>query len=259
MWRLDLNYHKDISDDLTLFTKFYYVHQDADTYFEAYPEGFTGANDMGLIGEPMWKSNSIGGELSANYTIGDHLVTSGLVYEENRQYDVRSVNNFADPFSSPMDTSQPSPYPFVNATDESTVDGIEAELKCRFGKNRCGYLNVSYQNSEDDQGRDLPYVADWMGNAGYNHEFFGKLNTNVNVYWIGERTRLEGDTRDKAPSATLVDTTLILRNFYKRLEIKGSVFNIFDEDYVAPSTITSITNDLPLHERMFFIEVLYHF
>jgi len=387
----DLNYHKVISDALDLSGKLYFVHMDYDAYSEIYPPGFTGGNDVGLIGNPSFKNDVIGIELTANYTIDDHLVTSGVVYEEDRQYDVRSITNFADPFSPPvdttetsnfnknvtrkiwaayvqdvweitaydsltlgvrydhysdfggttnprigyvhefenemivkllygrafrapnnnelysinnpavvgnpdlepetietleasveipflryftfntsyfhnviddiirLDTSQPSPYPFVNATKESTVDGVEAELKCSFGKNRYGYLNASYQDSEDDQGRDLPYVADWMGNAGYNHEFFGKLNANVNVYWIGERTRLEGDTRDKAPSATLVDVTLILRNFYKRLEIKGSVFNLLDEDFVAPSTITSITNDLPLHRRMFLMEVLYRF
>jgi hypothetical protein len=79
------------------------------------------------------------------------------------------------------------------------------------------------------------------------------------VHWTGERTRAEGDPRGKAPSATLVDATLILKHFYKRFEIKGSVFNIFDEHFVAPSTITSITNDLPLHKRMFLVEVQYKF
>jgi outer membrane cobalamin receptor len=391
MWFLNLNYHMDITYDLQLSTRFYFVHQDADTYWELYPEGFTGANDKGLIGDPIWENNVIGGELSANYTFGDHLITPGVVFEEERQFDVRSVNNFADPFNGPVDTSetsnfnknvtrriwaayiqemweitaydsltlgvrydhysdfggttnprigfvhafknemifkllygrafrapnnnelysinnpvvdgnpdlkpetiqtletsfeipfmryfninisyfhnvfediirwdttQPSPYPFINSSGESTVDGVEAELKFNFGRNRYGYLNASYQNSEDDEGRDLPYVADWMGNVGYNHEFFEKLNTNINVSWMGERTRIEGDTREKAPSATLVDITLILKNFYKTFEIKGSVFNVFDERYVAPSTITTITNDLPLHKRMFLLEVQYKF
>jgi outer membrane cobalamin receptor len=387
----DLNYHKKISDDLDLSGKLYFVHMDYDASSELYPPGFTGGNDAGLVGNPSYKNNVIGTELSANYSLDNHLITSGAVYEEDRQYDVRSITNFDDPYSAPVDTtetsnfnknvtrkiwavyvqdlwemtaydtltlgvrhdhyndfggttnprvgyvhefenevvfkllygrafrapnnnelysinnpavvgnpdlkpetietyeasieipflryfnintsyfhnviddiirldhSQPSPYPFVNATGESTVDGIETELKCNFGKNRYGYLNASYQDSEDDQGQDLPYVADWMGNVGYNHEFFGKLNTNVNVHWIGERTRAEGDTRDKAPSATLVDVTLILKNFYKKFEIKGSAFNIFDEHFVAPSTIASITNDLPLHERMFLVAVLYKF
>jgi outer membrane cobalamin receptor len=387
----DLNYHRKISDDFDLAGKLYFVHMDYDAYSELYPPGFTGGNDVGLIGNPSFKNDVIGTELTTNYSPGDHLITSGMVYEQDRQYDVRHINNFADPFGGPVDVSetgnfnkdvtrkiwaayvqdlwemtaydtltlgvrydhyndfggttnpragyvhqfeneivakllygrafrapnnnelysinnpavvgnpdlkpetietyeasveipflryfnintsyfhnviddvirldfsQPSPYPFVNASGESTVDGIETELKCNFGKNRYGYLNASYQDSEDDQGRDLPYVADWMGNVGYNHEFFGKLNTNVNVHWIGERTRAQGDTRDKAPSATLVDVTLILKNFYKKFEIKGSAFNIFDDNYVAPSTITSITNDLPLHKRMFLVEVQYKF
>jgi iron complex outermembrane receptor protein len=158
-----------------------------------------------------------------------------------------------------LDTSQPSPYPFVNVSGKATIHGMETELKFNFGKNRYGYLNASYQHSEDDKGRDLPYVANWMGNLGYNHEFFGKLNTNINVYWIGERTRDYGDTRDKAPAATLVDITLILKHFNKSFEIKGSVFNVFDADFVAPSTITTVTDDLPLHGRMFLAELRYTF
>lgn len=51
-----------------------------------------------------------GAELTASYALGDHLVTSGGVYEEERQYDVRSVNNFADPFSAPVDTTETSNY-----------------------------------------------------------------------------------------------------------------------------------------------------
>jgi outer membrane cobalamin receptor len=391
MGLVDLNYHKEILDDLSLSGKLSFVHMNYDAYAELYPPGFTGGNDVGLIGRPLFKNDTIGGELTVNYTIGDHLITSGLVYENDRQYDVRQYDNFANPFSAPvdtsetvtynknvtrriwaayvqemweitaydsltlgirydhyndfggttnprvgyvhefeneiifkllygrafrapnnnelytinnpavvgnpnldpetietieaaveipflryfnfnisyfhnviediirLDTSQPAPYPFTNVSDESTIDGVETELTCNFGKNRYGYLNASYQNSEDDEGRDLPYVADWMGNVGYNHEFFGMLNTNVNVFWIGERTRLKGDTRDKAPSSTLVNITMILKNFYKAFEIKGSVFNAFDEHYVAPSTITTITNDLPLHKRMFLLEVQYKF
>ncbi len=390
-YMLDLNFHGHVSDDLTLFTKCYFVHHDADTYAEAYPEGYSGGNDVGLIGEPMWKNNVIGGELSANYTLGDHLITPGIVYENDRHYDVISINNFGNIFSAPvdtsetsnynknvtreiwagylqdmweitaydsltlgvrydhyndfggttnpragyvhefenemvlkllygkafrapnnnelysinnpavvgnanllpetietyeasfeipflryfnfnvslfhnvigdiirLDTSQTAPYPFTNAAGDSTIKGIETELKFNFDENRYGYVNASYQNSEDDQGVNLPYVSKWMGNAGYNHEFFNMLNTNINVHWIGERTRLSGDTRDMAPSATLVDATFILKNFYKKFELKGSVFNLFDNDFVAPSTITSVAKDLPLHRRMFLVELLYRF
>jgi iron complex outermembrane receptor protein len=391
MGLVDLDYHKEITNNLNIAGKFYFVHMDYEAYSELYPPGFTGGNDMGLIGIPKFKNNVIGTELSANYTLGDHLITPGLVFENDRQYDVRSINNFADPFSPPVDTtetsnfnknvtrrvwaayiqdmweitaydsltlgvrfdhysdfggttnprvgfvhefknemilkllygkafrapnnnelysinnpvvvgnpnlkpetiqtyeasfeipfqryftfdiscfynvindiiqwdtSKPAPYTFINGSGESNILGTEAELKFNFGKNRYGYANVSYQHSEDAQGRPLPYVARWMGNVGYNHEFFGKLNANVNLYWIGDRTRAVGDTRDKAPPAALVDFTLILKHFYKSFEIRGSVFNLFNSGFVAPSTITTITDDLPLHGRMFLAEVRYTF
>jgi outer membrane cobalamin receptor len=391
MGLVDLDYHKEITNNLNIAGKFYFVHMDYKAYSELYPPGFTGGNDMGLIGIPKFKNNVIGTELSVNYTLGDHLITPGLVFENDRQYDVRSINNFADPFSPPVDTtetsnfnknvtrrvwaayiqdmweitaydsltlgvrydhysdfggttnprvgfvhefknemilkllygkafrapnnnelysinnpvvvgnpnlkpettqtyeasfeipfqryftfdiscfynvinniiqwdtSKPAPYTFINGSGESNILGTEAELKFNFGKNRYGYANVSYQHSEDDQGRPLPYVARWMGNVGYNHEFFGKLNANVNLYWIGDRTRAAGDTRDKAPAAAVVDLTLILKHFYKGFEIKGSIFNLFNSSFVAPSTITTITDDLPLHGRMFLAEVRYKF
>lgn len=391
MGLIDLNYKKYITDNLELTSKVYYIHQDADLYYEMYPEGFTGGDDVGLIGNPLLKYNVWSGEIATNYSMGDHLITTGLVYEAVRQYGVRQYDNFGNPFEPPVDntatgnfninvtrkiwaaffqemweitaydsltlgvrydhysdfgsttnpragyvhefknetifkllygqafrapsnnelysinnpvtlgnpdldpetietfetsleipflkyysmtvnyfhneidniirwdTSAPEPHPFINGKGESVIDGVETELTCNFGKNRYGYLNVSYQSSEDSEGRDLPYVANLMGNVGYNHEFFGMLNANANVYWIGERTRHYEDTRDKAPSVTLVDMTVVLKNFYKTFEVKGSVFNVFDEDFVAPSTKTSITYDLPLHGRMFLAEIQYSF
>ena len=156
---------------------------------------------------------------------------------------------------------------FKNMSKCSTIQGVETELTFNFGKNRYGYVNTSYQNSEDTDGHKLPFVSDWMANAGYNHQFLKFFNTNINVSWIGERSRSISDPRDKNPaSSTLVDLTLIAKNFYNGLEIKGSIFNVFDEHFVVPSTIVdtkvnkaAVPNDLPLHRRMFMIEAMLKF
>ena len=174
--------------------------------------------------------------------------------------------NEIDDFIS-MDTTAGKPYPFLNVSRESVVQGVEAALTCYLSPSHYMYVNASYQDSEDEEGDALPYVAEWMAHAGYNITFFDMFNTNVQVSWIGERTRNrkadpdtgEVDTRPNPDGATLVDLTLIAKNFYKILEIKGSVFNVFDADFVVPSTIKEVLHDLPLHKRMFLAEVSYKF
>ena len=82
------------------------------------------------------------------------------------------------------------------------------------------------------------------------------LNGNVTVSWIGERPRADKDSRDDLSPATLVDLTLIGKNFYKSLEIRGSIYNLFDEDYRDPNPFPgSIPNDYPTNERMFMVEL----
>ncbi|MBU0995444.1 MAG: TonB-dependent receptor [Proteobacteria bacterium] len=394
----DLTYNKNITDDFNLSLKLYARHYDMDNYFEMFSEGFTGTTDKGYIGNPSAKNITSGCELTTNVKRGDHLITGGLVYENDRQYNVTSINNFDDPLSAPIDTSSTKNFnknvsrqigaafiqemweitaydsltlglrfdyyddcggttnprmayvhefknemivkllygsafrapaynelyvinnsavegntdlepetiqsfetsfevpmfkhfnlninyfyniiedlirvdvgKYKNISKDSEMQGVEAELTCHFGKNRYGYVNTSYQDSEDTDGHKLPYVAEWMGNAGYNHEFFNFLNANLHISWIGERTRSTSDPRTDNPDpATLVDLTLIARNFNKTIEIKASVFNMFNEDFVAPSTtltnmpgtdtiVAAIPNDLPLHERMFLFELMCKF
>ena len=51
----------------------------------------------------------------------------------------------------------------------------------------------------------------------------------------GGRPRAINDPIPDMDSYTKVDINLILDNFYKNLEIRGTVFNLFDEDYAYPS------------------------
>ena len=390
---------KNVTDDVDFSVRVYTDYQRIDNYFEIYPEGFSGYEDKGLIGNPQGKNITFGYDCTANFRYGNHFFTGGAVYEGDLQYDVKNINNFEDILNDPVDVTDtknynkivlrkmqalfvqdvwemtaydtltlglrfdhyddfggtwhprigwvhefknemifkflygtafrapsynelytinnPSvvgnpdlkpetirsyeaaleiprldwcnlslnyfyneiddfirmnasagkPYPFENVSRESVIQGLETELTCYLSPSHYMYVNASYQDSEDEEGDALPYVAEWMGHAGYNITFFDMLNTNLQVSWIGERIRNrkadpdngEKDNRPNPEGATLVDLTLIAKNFYKSLEIKGSVFNVFDADFVVPSTIKEITHDLPLHKRMFLAEVSYRF
>ncbi|MCP4349884.1 MAG: TonB-dependent receptor [Desulfobacterales bacterium] len=150
------------------------------------------------------------------------------------------------------------PADFINADGTTKTDGIEAELDFYFAKNSHGYINCSYQDGEDRNGNDLANAAHWVANAGYNQGLGKYFNANLNISWIGKRPRAAGDTRDDLSSSTLADLTFIAKNFWKGFEIRGSVYNLFDEDYRDPLD-TRVPNDLPNQKRMFLAEIRYKF
>ena len=60
----------------------------------------------------------------------------------------------------------------------------------------------------------------------------------------------------------IVNTTLIAKKFlkgYEEFEVRGSVYNLFDKDYTAPTDPGSLPNDLPRPGRNFIVEVKYKF
>ena len=46
----------------------------------------------------------------------------------------------------------------------------------------------------------------------------------------------------------------ILKN-YEGLEVRGSLYNLFDKDYTSPTAVFDLPDDLPRPERNFIIEV----
>lgn len=151
------------------------------------------------------------------------------------------------------------PAPYINSSGETTIDGAEAQFDVRLSKSRYGYLNVSYQEGEDEDGRTLPFVPEWMVKMGMNTDITKYLNANMTVTWIGERPRAEGDTRDDLDGQTLVDLSLIAKNLFRNLEIRCSIHNLFDEDYRDPSPDLRVPNDFPYQKQMLMLEAKYTF
>jgi outer membrane receptor protein involved in Fe transport len=59
-----------------------------------------------------------------------------------------------------------------------------------------------------------------------------------------------------------VDATVIAKKFlegYEGLEIRGSVYNLFDKDYTSPHADPSLPHDVPWPGRSFIVEVKYSF
>ena len=72
----------------------------------------------------------------------------------------------------------------------------------------------------------------------------------------------EGTSEVICRGMALVNATLIAKKFlkgYEGLEIRGSVYNLFDKDYTTPNGKGELPNDTPRPGRNFMIEVKYKF
>ncbi len=141
---------------------------------------------------------------------------------------------------------------------DARIYGIEAEGRIDFDDDNYIFMNYSYQNPEDDKGGDLPFVAKHKGNIGINIEPWKYINANLNAFISGRRTREPDDLLDKMPSYAVINLSVIAKEFFKELEIQGTVYNLLDKDYADPAQ-DSIPNGSPRPGRHFFVGFEYEF
>ncbi len=141
---------------------------------------------------------------------------------------------------------------------DANVQGIETETRVDITKGNYVSMNYTFQNPEDDDGKDLPFVARHKGNIGINTQYWKYLNTNLSAFISGRRFREDDDTRGDLPAYTLLNLSLIGKEFFKTMEVSGTVYNLLDKDYRDPAPI-SVPEDLPRPGRTFFIGLSYQF
>jgi iron complex outermembrane receptor protein len=157
-----------------------------------------------------------------------------------------------------LDTAQ-SPDKFVNSSG-ARVLGVEAELKADFGNDNYAFANYTFQKAEETRERKrLADVPVHSGNIGINAGFWKYANANLNALFIGPRPREFDDTRHDLSSYALVNLTLIGKHFIDNLEIKGSIFNLFDKSYEDSSPQNTVPTDYPQPGRSFIVELQYQF
>ena len=141
---------------------------------------------------------------------------------------------------------------------DARIQGVEMETKVDITKGNYVFMNYTFQSPEDDDGDKLPFVAKHKGNFGVNVHYWKYLNTNLSTFVSGPRSREEGDSRDDLPAYTLLNLSVIGKEFFKTMEVYGTVYNLLDKDYSDPGP-TSIPEDLSRPGRTFFIGLSYQF
>ena len=103
----ELAYTMRIADGLSSNIKLFYDHYEQDPYVKIYPNGFAGLFPNGLVGKPLVKNETIGGELQLGWDVfkGNHLI-AGLSFESMRQYDVKQLANFDPTTGAPLASIQ---------------------------------------------------------------------------------------------------------------------------------------------------------
>jgi outer membrane receptor protein involved in Fe transport len=131
------------------------------------------------------------------------------------------------------------------------------EAKYDFGKGT--YISGYYEYLSERSGPGFSmYRAYLMANVRLSRH----LNFNADCEHVGGLNSWgPGDLRDDTSSSTLVNATLIVKKFlkgYEGLELRGSVYNLFDEDW------SNYVSDLvpygwPQPEINFLLEIKYIF
>ncbi len=401
----ELAYAMSLKEGLSTNFKFTYDHYEQDPFVKVYPNGFGGVYPAGLIGKPLVKNNTIGGEMQVDWEIfkGNHLI-AGLSFEELRQYDVKQLANFDPLTGAPLASVQevanwnkdatrqiwatylqdewqlpynvnltaglrydhysdfgetvnpriglvwsfldnadlkllygtafrapnfqelydinnstivgnpnlkpekiqtyeaglawrlnrffaanlnyfyslindqigwaPSSTPGAPAVDanigKSETQGVEFGLNGAYGTDLYWKLSYAYQNPRNaDTDQRLPYVPSQRVSGSINYAPVKYLNLHTDVLWTGSRPRDTGDSRPDVPAYATVDLAVTLKNFYKSLEIQGTVRNLFDQRYKDPDTSGGNVNllgtgpktpgDFPREGISAFVTAMYKF
>lgn len=144
--------------------------------------------------------------------------------------------------------------------DELQTQGVELELTYDFGKGTYLGANYTFQDGENvDTGEGFWYNPVHKGNVMANLRLTKYFNWFTNVYFEGMRNRTRGDVRKDPEGFMVVNTTLIAKKFFEGLEVRASVYNLLDEEYVIPTSKDSLPVDFPMPGRSFMVEARYTF
>jgi len=119
--------------------------------------------------------------------------------------------------------------------------------------------NLAYQDSEDKQtGETIPDAPGWQAYLNAHWRFLPDWSLDGQYFWIADRERAVGDTREDVKDNNIVNVTVRRTRIFRNWEVALAVRNLFNEDVREPSTI-SIPDDYPMEERSFWAELRFHF
>ncbi|QTA91526.1 TonB-dependent receptor [Desulfonema magnum] len=150
-------------------------------------------------------------------------------------------------------------FVFQNS-DELRSRGAEVELKYDFGRGTYLAMNYTYQDAENTDTKERsPSIPKHKGTVMANIRLSDHFNLYTDFYFKDDFKRQSGDDREDMSGFGVANASLIAKDFFKGLEIRGSVYNLLDKDYTLSTSKGSLPGDLSMPERNFIVEMRYSF
>lgn len=158
---------------------------------------------------------------------------------------------------------------YTNAEDTITTSGIELELKYPVVKEFLLGCNLSFSETEDEDGEPLDGAADWLGNVNLTYRPLDDYSLAMDYRYVGERHRTPDDPRDDLDAYDTVNLTANVYNLFKKgLSFGAGIKNLFDTDIVYPAPVYkdaegnigySYQDDYPRQGREWWVQISYDF
>lgn len=138
--------------------------------------------------------------------------------------------------------------PIYRNVVDTNIYGFEFEYKGNFTSLDQLYINYSYVAGtsyikDEDKSESLPNVANHLAKCYYIYNINSSLSISGLAKYVGSKTRVSGDTRDKLDIYSTLDAALKYRNKEHKYTITLSIKNIFDATVKYPSPPKTYSND----------------
>ncbi|MBW2466727.1 MAG: TonB-dependent receptor [Deltaproteobacteria bacterium] len=150
-----------------------------------------------------------------------------------------------------------------------TGHGLELEVDWLAHETFRLRANLAYQRSENDvTNEDVIDTPELQFYLNPHWAFLPGWSLDIQYFWIGNRHRAAGDTRDDIDDYDLVNLSIKRKNIAKHWDVALAVRNLFDEDAresspydpkATDNVFIPIPNDYPMEGRSFYAELRYTF
>lgn len=202
--------------------------------------------------EPSWREQ---------YLIGSHYfsATSDMKPESVDAYEAAYIKKFNKTTDLKFNVfylqnkdqihAQNANRTFINSGDNELY-GLEVEFNTELFKNDKFYMNYSYVDGGNVEDK-LASSAQNMVKLYYMYDISNNTNISTIVKYVGEKDRVEGDSRDVVDGYVTAD--LSASYVYQPMDVtlSASVKNIFDVKYELPAPENTYTNDFQQEGRSF--------
>jgi len=139
-------------------------------------------------------------------------------------------------------------------SEENNLYGFEFEYEIDIFSRDVLHVNYSYLDGDNVTG-ELANSAQTLIDVYYLYRLNNKWNFSGLVEYVGDKGRIETDTRDDVDQYGLLDLSAGYKGNEKSVKFTFTVKNVFDKEYSLPSPANTYPEDFPQSGRTWMVRV----